>query len=359
MKIPTAQTNISRYLVVIVPIAGLAVALFFASFFILITKNNPFSVYGIMIQRVFGSLYGFTSLLRWMIPLLILSVSASFALKAGLWNLGMEGQMYLGALFSAWIGFSLINQGRVVIVVVGFLVAAVAGCFWALIPALLRAFFSVNEFITSLLLNFVAVLLTDFFTINIWQDKTMGGETLSTFNIADSARFGKIITGYSWHNGFYIAMIILFFFWYVIKHTNLGFSLVIHGKNPRFLKYGGSSPKGIILTSMGISGAIAGSAGFVEMYGVHGAFFTRMFAGGIAWDGLVVALLGTLQPMGLILSSFLFGFLKIGLLSIERFTKISRSVVTLIQAFVIFFIAARGHQLFRKRSLQSGKEVKP
>ena len=93
---------------------------------------------------------------------------------------------------------------------------------------------------------------------------------------------------------------------------------------------------------MGISGAVAGIAGFVEIYGVNGAFFTRMFSSGIAWDGLVVALLGSFQPIGILFSSFLFGFLKIGLLRMERFTDISRSVVTITQAFIIFFIASKG-----------------
>ena len=341
----------SKYLVIVIPIAGLLVALFFGGFFILITGNNPLYVYGIIINRVFGSLFGFTSLLRWMIPLLIISVSASFSLKAGLWNLGMEGQMYLGALFSAWVGFSLVGQNGFLIIILAFLISVVAGCLWALIPALLKAFFSVNEFITSLLLNFVAVLLTDFFTINLWQDRSMGGQTLSTYNIAESARFGKIIPGYSWHNGFYLSLIILFLFWYVMRYTSLGYSIRILGNNPRFLKYGGGSPRRTILVSMGISGAIAGIAGFVEIFGITGAFYTRMFHSGIAWDGLVVALLGMMQPFGLLFASFLFGFLKTGILSIERFTNISRSVVTIIQAFIILFIAVQGNLFSKKKKI--------
>lgn len=327
-------------------------ALFFAGFFILFTGNNPLDIYRIFIQRVLGSLYGFTSLLRWMITLLIIAISASYSLKAGLWNLGMEGQMYLGALFSTWIGFKLLNLPGFLIIIIAFMAAALAGLLWALIPAFLRAFFSVNEFISSLLLNFVAVLITDYLTIKFWQDRTMGGETLSTYNVADSARFARIIPGYSWHTGFYLALILLVIFWYIFKHTNLGYAIKIHGENPRFLKYGGGSPKRIILTSMGISGAVAGIAGFVEIYGITGSFFTRMFSSGIAWDGLAVALLGTLHPAGIMLSSFLFGFLKTGLLSIERFTNISRSVVTIMQAFVIFFIAARGVRLFKGNTVR-------
>ena len=121
---------------IVVPLLGLLVALVFAAVFIIITKNNPLSVYGTIVKSVFGSLNGITSLIRWMIPLLILGVSASFSLKGGLWNLGMEGQMYLGALFATWVGFSLDGLPGPIIIVCGFLIAAVAGFIWVLIPAL-------------------------------------------------------------------------------------------------------------------------------------------------------------------------------------------------------------------------------
>ncbi len=342
MSLTQINTKRSKLLPILVPFLGLLVALFFAAIFILITKNNPLFVYGTIIKSVFGSVNGFTSLLRWMIPLLILGVSASFSLKGGLWNLGMEGQMYLGALFAAWIGFTFVDLPGPVIIIFAFIISAVTGFLWVLVPALLRAFFSVNEFITSLLMNFIAVLMTDYFTIKIWQDRSMGGQTLSTHNITDSARFSKIIPGYSWHTGFFLALIIVVIFWYVMKYTVLGYKIKTHGFSPRFLRYGGGSPAKSIIWSMGISGAIAGIAGFIEIYGVNGAFFTRMFSSGIAWDGLVVALLGSLQPLGIFVSSLLFGFLKIGLLRMERFTDISRSVVTIIQAFIIFFIASQG-----------------
>lgn len=341
MSKDTYSETHSRFTPLILPLAGLGVALVFAAFFILITGNNPLSVYGTIISSIFGSLNGFTSMLRWMIPILILSVSASFSLRGGLWNLGMEGQMYVGALFSTWVGFSFPGLPGYLIIVLGFLTAAVAGFIWVLVPALLKAFFSVNEFITSLLLNFVAVLLTDFFAIALWQDRSVGGQTLSTHNIAPQAEFSPIIPGYSWHTGFFLAIILLLAYWFVMKYSSLGYEIKIHGHNPRFLKYGGGSSAWTTVKAMGISGAIAGIAGFVEIYGVNSAFYTKMFSGGIAWDGLVAALLGMLQPVGILFSSFLFGFLKIGLLRMERFTDISRSIVTIIQAFIIFFIAAR------------------
>jgi simple sugar transport system permease protein len=346
-----------RIRTVAVPVIGLLLALVLAAFFIVIAGQNPFSVYGTISSRVFGSLDGFSSLVRWAIPLMILGVSAAFSLQAGLWNLGMEGQLYLGALFSAWIGFSLKGVPGWGIDIVGLLVAGAAGFLWAMIPALLRAYLSVNEFITSLLLNFVAVLLSDFFVTDIWQDRSMGGETLSTFSIFDSARFAKIIPGYSIHAGIFIAIALIAVLWYVMRHTSLGYRIKIQWKNPRFLKYGGGSPSRTIILAMGISGCLSGIAGFVEIYGVNGAFFTRMFSGGIAWDGLVVALLGSLQPLGIFLSSFLFGFLKVALLRMSQFTDVSRAVITLTQTFIIFFIAVQAFLIAdRKKDVDSHHE---
>jgi simple sugar transport system permease protein len=330
-----------RIRTVTVPIIGLLLALVLAAFFIIIAGQNPFSVYATISSSVFGSFDGFSSLVRWAIPLMILGISAAFSLRAGLWNLGMEGQMYLGAIFSTWIGFSLRGMPGLGIDMIGLLIAATAGFLWAMIPALLRAFLSVNEFITSLLLNFVAVLLTDFLVTDLWQDRSIGGETLSTFSIVDTAKFGKIIPGYSIHTGLYIATAMVLVFWYVMRHTSLGYHIRIQGRSPRFLKYGGGSPTRSIIAAMGISGCLSGIAGYVEIFGVNGAFFTRMFSGGIAWDGLVVALLGSLQPLGIFLSSFLFGFLKVALLRMSQFTQVSRAVITLTQAFIIFFIAVQ------------------
>lgn len=153
------------------------------------------------------------------------------------------------------------------------------------------------------------------------------------------------------HTGLYIAIALIVFFWYVMRHTSLGYKIRIQGKNPRFLKYGGGSPAMSIIWAMGISGALSGIAGCVEIYGVNGAFFTRMFSGGIAWDGLVVALLGSLQPVGIFLSSFLFGFLKIALLRMSQFTSVSRAVITLTQSFIIFFIAVQAYLIADRRKV--------
>lgn len=354
MAIPKQRKLRMRALAV--PVIGLVLALVLAAFFIIIAGQNPLSVYGTISGTIFGSLDGFSSLVRWAIPLMILGVSAAFSLQAGLWNLGMEGQMYLGALLSTWVGFSLKGVPGIGVDAMGLLIAAAAGFLWAMIPALLRAFLSVNEFITSLLLNFVAVLLSDFFATDIWQDRSVGGETLSTFSVVDSARFVKIIPGYSIHTGLYLAIVLVILFWYVMRHTSLGYQIRMQGKNPRFLKYGGGSPTRSIIWAMGISGCVSGIAGFVEIYGVNGAFFTRMFSGGIAWDGLVVALLGSLQPLGIFLSSFLFGFLKIALLRMSQFTQVSRAVITLTQAFIIFFIAVQAYLISNRTEGETAHE---
>lgn len=356
MQLNIQPNRFSRVAPVLMPIAGLAVALTFGAVFIVIVGKNPFEAYSTILESITSSFDGFADLIRWAIPLSILGVSASFALKAGLWNLGMEGQIYLGALFSTYIGFSLKGCPGFCVTAVGLVVAAVAGFVWAMIPALLRAYLSVNEFIVSLLLNFVAVYLTDFFTTNLWQDKSMGGQTLSTYSIADSAQLGKIVPGSSFHSGIYLAVAILLIYWYVMKHTSLGYAIKAQGKNPRFVKYGGGSPARNIILAMGLSGALSGIAGFVEIYGVSGAFFTRMFSGGIAWDGLVVALLGSLQPLGIGVSAFLFGFLKVALLRMERFTDISRAVVTLTQAFIIFFIAIQANSLSARSKHRGGND---
>jgi len=301
-----------------------------------------------MVKSGFGSLYGFMSVLRWMTPLLFLGVAASFALKAGLWNIGIEGQMYLGALFGTWIGFSLGGTSGIIIKTFSILMAATMGALWSIIPALLRAYYNTNEFIVSLLLNFVAVYLTDFLTLEIWKAPGAGGQTMSTPEVVQQARFASIIQGYSWHTGFFLGLVFILFYWGFMKWTILGYEFKVMGYNPYFLKYGGVSIKKTIILSMCISGALAGIAGTIEILGIYKSFTTRMYAGGVAWDGLVVALLGTFKPMGIVFASFLFGFLKTGLLTIERMMNISRSIITMLQAMIILFVAIQGVRIAKR-----------
>ncbi len=337
-----------RILELAIPLLALSGALMIIALMIVVSGNNPLKVYGFMIKSGFGSLYGFMSVLRWMTPLLFLSVAASFALRSGIWNIGLEGQMYMGALFGTWVGFSMIGVHGIVVQILSILLAACAGAFWAVIPALLRAYYNTNEFIVSLLLNFVAMYLTDFLTLEVWRAPGAGGQTMSTPEVIQAARFAKIIPGYAWHMGFFLGLAFVLFYWGFMKWTTLGFEFRVMGYNPYFLKYGGISVKRTIILSMCFSGAIAGIAGDIEILGIYKSFTTRMYAGGVAWDGLVVALLGAFRPIGLIIASFLFGFLKTGLLTIERMINISRSIITILQAMVIFFVAIQGVRISRR-----------
>jgi len=355
IMIKSFKVSFRTFLELFIPVIGLLIALIIAGVIIIISGNNPFEVYGVIFKGAFGSVYGITSVFRWMTPLLFLSVAASFALKAGLWNLGLEGQLYLGAIFGTWIGFSLGGPPGVVVKILAMLLAAGMGALWALIPALLRAYFKTNEFIVTLLLNFVAIHLTHFLTLNVWQDRSTGGEALSTPPIFESAQLSKILPGYTWHMGFLIGIIFVVLYWAIMKWTTFGYELKVHGHNPNFLKYGGVSVKKIIILSMCLSGAVAGMTGTIEIFGIYRSFWTGMFAGGVAWDGLVVALLGLFKPFGILIAAFFFGFLKVGILNMERVTEISRSVVTIIQAIIIFFIAVQGLAI-RKRIIEKRED---
>ena len=340
---------------ILMPILGLAISIVLSGFILILSGNSPLRVFGTIFKGAFGSVYGITSILRWMTPLLFLGVSASFSLRAGLWNIGMEGQMYLGAIFGAWVGFSLPGAPGPLIVILAILLAAVVGAAWALSPALLRAYFGTNEFITTLLLNFVAVNLTNFLTLNLWQDVSRGGETQSTPEVPSTARLLHFLPNYAWNLGFVIGLAVIVLYFVVIRRTSFGYEAGIHGRNPKFLKYGGISVKKTIVFSMCISGAVAGIAGAVEILGVYKSFFTGMFSGGVAWDGLVVGLLGLFNPAGIMLAAFFYGFLKISLLTMERMADISRAVVTVVQAVLVFFVAVQGVALAERRQEKRGE----
>lgn len=327
---------------------------------ILIAAQGEDPVYAVkaIITGAFGSLTALGNTIRWATPSLLTSAAALVAFKSGVVNLGIEGQMYVGALTAAVIGYSLeLPSG--VHQVVCILLAGIAGVLWVIPPALMRLFFNINEFITTMMLNFVATLLADFIVLWIIIPKT--GKTTTTIrtpSILDTAKLPNLIKGTSSSYGFLIGLFVLIVIYVIFKFTIKGYELKQVGENLRFGKVGGVNIIKTFLTIFVISGFISGITGGVEVTGGYNRYISK-FSTTMGWEGIMITRIAAQNPIAIVIVSLVWGALKTGAMSMERVTSLNRLTVNLLQMLFVLFIAIDYEGLYKsiKNRITKKKEV--
>lgn len=305
-----------------------------------VSGHNPLEIYRVLFDGAFGDKYAVASSLRWTIPLLFTGVASAIAFRGGMFNIGVEGQMYLGALAGALAGIYLKGLPAWIHIPVIVLVSAVAGMLWAFVPALLKVRFGASEVVTTLMLNYVAIYLTDYIVKYYFIAKGAYGQTIVTDPIQASAKLPVLLRATQLHAGLIIGLLFIVLFYLLIKRSKLGYEISISGLNPAFAKYGGVSVNRVRMSVMLISGAIGGVGGAVEVMGINWRFMSH-FSPDFGFDGILASLLGGNTPIGVLLGALFMGALKAGALSVERSTDVSRSLATIMQGVIICFVSAR------------------
>ena len=327
---------------------ALAISLAGGAVIILLVGEDPLHVYATLLRGAFGSPERIAASLLQATPIIISGVAACIALRGGLFNIGVEGQLYVGAFAAAWVGFSL-DLPVVLHAVVALVAAFVAGALWVTVPAIMRARYNANEVVSTILMNYVAVLLTSYLTIEIF--KRPGGWS-ETEPIAETAYLFRFIDGSRLNLGLVIGVLLAVGLHLFLTRTGPGYSVSSMGSNPKFAEYGGVRVKRNIVLVLLASGAVGGLAGGVETLGVHRRFMEG-FAPGFGFDGVIAALLANGHPLGVIVVALFFGALRSGSLLMEVETTASREIITVIQAFIILCVSAQ--ILFRRRGGVSGE----
>jgi simple sugar transport system permease protein len=306
----------------------------------LVSKHDPFKIYAVLFNGAFGDKFALASSLRWTIPLLFTGVASAIAFRGGMFNIGVEGQMYLGALAGALTGIYLTGLSSWVHIPLIILASALAGMAWAFVPALLKVRYNASEVVTTLMLNYVAIYLTDYLVKYYFIAKGSYGQTIITDQIQKSARMPSLIHATQLHAGLLIGILFVVLFYFLIKKSKLGYEISISGINPEFARYGGVSVNRVRMSVMLISGAVAGVGGAVEVMGITWRFMSH-FSPNFGFDGILASLLGGNTPIGVLLGALFMGSLKAGALTVERSTDVSRSLATIIQGVIICFVSAR------------------
>lgn len=336
-----ASRNGSNYLI------STILVLIIASALILIQGSNPIEAFYEMVNGALGSTSAIASSIRWSTPVIISSMAAVVAQKSGINNLGIEGQIYFGALTSAMVGAYVQGPGYVVIPL-AILAGAVAGLLYAVVPALLKVYWSIDEMITTLMLNYVAIQVTEYLTMMIMGLSTdTNPDMIATPEILEHARLTRIMPPYQASAGIFIGLGIAVIIFILYKYTRLGYEWKMIGRNRIFAKYGGIKYLKHYFIIFLCSGAIAGICGAVEILGPHLRFRTN-FSSNMGWDGIMVALVAKNNPAAAVVVSLVWGMIKAGSMSMERMTSVNRILVTLVQALFVLFITVDFKTTFKK-----------
>lgn len=328
-------------------VIAIIVAFIVGAVVLLLTGYSPFEAYSAMLAGAFGDLFGIGQTFTQATPIIFTALAFLFAFKGGLFNIGAEGQLLVGGFTAALVGISFDGLPVFIHLPLALLAGALGGALWGFIPAILKAKLGAHEVITTMMLSYVATYVTSYmvnypFKAPGWVPQTVPVEV--------SAQLPRILPPTQLSAAIFLAVILVGLTYYTLQRTTIGYEVRATGLNPTAAENGGINVKREVILALVVSGAVAGLGGAGEVLGVHRRFIDG-FSPGYGWDGLAVALVGGLHPVGALLAAILFGALRSGGMTMTRVTGVPLDIVIILQALVIFFVAA---PMLIKRLLKGG-----
>jgi general nucleoside transport system permease protein len=285
----------------------------------------------------YKSIYPFTESLVTATPYIFAGLAVAVGFRCGLFNIGAEGQFYLGALGSAYIGYSISNLPWFIHLPLALLGGAAAGAVWGAIPGYLKARFGAHEVVNTIMMNWIAFRLTDWLLNGPMKAVGYRPVTPTINATAELPRFFP--PPLRFNLGFFLALAVAaLVYWFLFK-TTLGFEIRSVGANPSASKYAGMSITRNFVLVMTISGALAGLAGAAQVLGTD-HWIGQGFSAGYGYDSIALALLGNSHPLGVVIAAILFGILRSGATSMESLAGIPIDIISVIQSLIIVFVAA-------------------
>ncbi len=285
-------------------------------------------------------------------PYIFAGLAVALGFKCGLFNIGAEGQIYIGAIMAAFVGYSVTGLPWIIHMPLTFLAGAVGGAIWGGIPGFLKAKTGAHEVINTMMMNYIAFSLAHYLLNGPMKRGGTAGSIPISRNIDPSAYFPAFFPDpIRFHMGFIVALLIAVFVWWFLWKTTLGFEIRTVGSNPRAAQYAGISVTRNFIIAMALSGALAAMAGAGEVMGVNHNL-AEGFSPGYGFDSIALALMGGGNPVGVTLSALLFGLLRNGATKMQSLAGVPIDIISIVQAFVIMFVAAPAiiRWLFRIRA---------
>lgn len=318
----------------------IVVSLILATIFLAASGYEPFAIVNGITDSITVDVAG---TIRWATPLILSGLAICVTYKAKVFNLGVDGQIYMGAAAATAVAVHIpetMNQGTSVIVV--FLAAMAAGAAFALVPALMKVYLGTDEVVSTLLLNFIAELYIEYLVTGPLRSPDKNMNMNASAILPENTWLPRIayFEPSSANVGFYIAIILMVILTFVFYKTAFGHEVKVVGSNPVLARYAGMKPKKTILQVMALSGAIAGIVGAIEVTAVQHRLLAA-FNPGFGFDGIVVSLLANNNPIGVLFSGLFFGALRNGGINMERITDVPSAVTEIVTAIIFITISAK------------------
>ena len=329
----------------------LVLALLVGTIIIVLMGENPAEAYAALIQGAFKGKLKLGTTLASFTPLLLTSTAFIIAAKAGAFNVGVEGEVLLGGIAAAYVGINWTFLPKPALIIACFAAAIVVSALWALIPAALKVYYNVSEVCTTILMNSVALYITNYL---VSGPMSAGAANAQSHPVA--APLTQIMKPSSLSTGIFISIAVTIFMIFVLNKTPLGLKIRMVGTNPENAEYAGINPKHIFMKAMMISGAIGGIAGCIEVLGVHG-YFLNNFASGLGNNGMLAALIANNNIITAPIISFFIAVLRSGAMGMQQATSVPKSLVDTITAVFIIFACMQLIGNIKKSKKKGSKEA--
>jgi general nucleoside transport system permease protein len=321
------------------------VALVLGALLIRLAGADPLAAYTVMVRGAFGGQRQLTETILQACPLLIIGLGLAVAFRSQVWNIGAEGQYFMGALTGGFLALQFGNWPQPLLVPLVLAGGLAGGALWALIAGLLRTRRGISEIITTLMLNYVAILLMQYLVRGPLRDPA--GYLPQSAQFADAARL-PVIWSPRIHLGIMIALLLVPLVHLLVWRTPLGFRLRAIGSSPKVAQFAGMNVGAGILAALLMSGALAGLAGVVEVTTLH-LRLKGAISGGYGFSAILVALLGRMNPLGILLAAFFFAALTIGAEAMHAVYGLPAALSLALQAIIVLFVLA-ADAYFRMRN---------
>jgi general nucleoside transport system permease protein len=329
---------------ILVPLYALLLSFIVGGVLIALIGVNPFEAYSALLRGAFGNPTRIAGSIARSVPYIGSALALAFAFRAGLFNIGAEGQLLVGGVTAAWVGTWAFMYDTPAVLAIPIIILAgfVGGALWGGIPGVLRAKTGAHEVITTIMLNSIAVFMTRFL-VNSSDPIILRDTSASvprTKEISDTAQLPELVdSNPPLHAGVFIMVALCILVWFVLRRTTFGFETITVGTNPHAAHYAGISVNRIIILAMVLSGGFAGIAAASDVSGSSGFFQPGTFAF-IGFDGIAIALLARANPIAIMPAAFLWGSLLKGAPLMQQEADVSIDVVRIIQSMVLLFVAA-------------------
>jgi len=349
--------NIQSIIRLLIPLGAVLLALLIGAVMLLSLGANPVSGYATMFSAAFGSLDGFSETAIKSIPLLLVGVGICIAFRANVINIGGEGQMVMGALLSTTAALVFPDLPSLVLIPVVLLAGAVGGAFWGAIAGALKAYFNVSEILSTIMLNIVAVQFMNFLLRGPMMDPAeiaRGTGIPQTMRLSPNGDLPILIEGMRMHLGVVIALGVAIGAYFLLWRTSMGFRLRAVGYNPDASRYAGISVSKNITAALAFSGAMAGIAGAILVFGSESHRMvtdgsSTGFTGSAGFNGIVVALLAGLHPLWSIPSALLFGGMLVGANALQRAAQVPSALIIALNGLIVVFVVSS--EYFKQRAI--------